>query len=92
MISDHDLSFLLEIRTYSTREIESLAKEILFVLRNNRRKATLPLDQVEVGNAFILAAHQLSVLNPELDLEIPAEDVAYILEENSYLHMGSERN
>jgi hypothetical protein len=87
-----DLTFLLETRVFSTREIESLAKEVLFVLRNNRRRATLPLDQVEVGNSFILAAHRLSCADPSLDLLIPAEDVAYILEETELLNMGSARN
>lgn len=92
MITHQDLSFLLEMRTYSGREIESLAKEVLFILRNNRRTATLPLEQVEVGNAFILSAHQLSYMDPSLDLSFSPEDIAYILEENAYLHMGSQRN
>lgn len=87
-----DLTFLLEPRAFTSRELESLTKEVLFLLRVNRRKQILPLEQVEIGNGFILAVFAVMQLDPSMDLEIPAEDIAYIFEENALLHMGPMRN
>jgi len=87
-----DLKFLLDIQVMSSREIEDIAKEVLFILRHNRKKATLPLEQVEVGNSFILAAHRLSCVDPSIALEISLEDLTYISTENDLLHMGPSRN
>jgi hypothetical protein len=87
-----DLSFLLENHVFTTRELEDLVKEVLFILRINRRKTILPLDQVEIGNGFVLTAFAISQIEPSMDLEIPPEDITYIFEENALLHMGPQRN
>jgi hypothetical protein len=87
-----DLTFLLEPRILTTRELEDIFKEVLFLLRINRRKNILPLEQVEMGNGFILTVFALSQIDPSMDLEIPPEDITYIFEENALLHMGPMRN
>lgn len=87
-----DLTFLLENRIFTTRELEALTKEVLFLLRVNRRKQILPLEQVEIGNGFVLTVFALLQVDPSIDLEIPAEDIKYIFEENALLHMGPARN
>lgn len=87
-----DLKFLLEIQVFSSREIESMAKEVLFTLRQNRSKRFLPTDQVEIGNAFVLAAYRLASVDPAFDLEIPVDDITFLEEELQLLHMGSARN
>lgn len=87
-----DLSFLLERHIFTTRELESMVKEVLFILRINRTKNILPVDQVEIGNGFVLTAFAISQIDPSMDLEIPPEDITYIFEENSLLYMGPARN
>jgi hypothetical protein len=87
-----DLSFLLEINVFSSQEIEALAKEVLFILRLNRKKMNLPIEQVEIGNGFILAAQRIAMFDPNMNLEIPQEDLNYIIEENALIHMGLQRN
>lgn len=87
-----DLRFLLECRVFSSRELESTVKEVLFVLRHNRTRHALSVEHVEIGNGFIIAALELSQMDPTLQLEIPKEDLDYIIEENQLLHMGSARN
>jgi len=86
-----DLKFLFETRTFSGEHLEATIKEVLFILRWNRTTQLLPVDQVEVGNSFILAAFHLSLMR-QIDTDITVEDVGYILEENTYLNMGDRRN
>jgi hypothetical protein len=75
-----DLSFLLEINVFSSQEIEALAKEVLFILRLNRKKMNLPIEQ------------RIAMFDPNMNLEIPQEDLNYIIEENALIHMGLQRN
>lgn len=91
-----DIDFLLQLtdepQLISGDEVQKLVKNVITVLRDNRGTGHLSDQQVLVGNRFILAMYALFSDGSVLDIDVDFYDINYIIEENNYMRMGSNRN
>ena len=90
-----DLKFLANLHNeqhvLSGFETQLLVSNVMSVLRANRGTGKLSDQEVMIGNTFILTMVNL-FSQTDVYLDITADDLDNIIQENNYMRMGCNRN